>query len=261
MSLISKADTLLKTVTRIKNWPTVITRRSIAKSRDLCRVKFRDGLEAAYRPETMDWETIKEVMLDGVYARALDYLKHENRGRPILDLGANIGLFSLRAAASDPDATILSYEPMPQNVELMKIILTANPGINSRIHIHSEAVGGSNRMAEFFFDENILQACSLYTSEGNRVEVVVRSFREIISSMPVGWGLVKIDVEGAEYEIFKETPDETWEHIDALSIEIHHDPAGAQEKNDLLRQLDSLGFTAHKEPSGQNSFFLKRHNR
>ncbi|WGE30901.1 hypothetical protein PHA77_18075 (plasmid) [Edwardsiella tarda] len=38
----------------------------------------------------------------------------------ILDIGANIGAFALRAHQEWPDAYIACYEPMPNNVQLLR---------------------------------------------------------------------------------------------------------------------------------------------
>ncbi|MEI8342690.1 MAG: FkbM family methyltransferase [Verrucomicrobiota bacterium] len=242
----------------MKNWPTVIVEQYFTHPSGVRQLCFRDGLKAAYRPETQDWETVKEVMLDGVYAVSLDHLKNQPGHLPVLDLGANIGLFSLRAAQCKPGLEVHAYEPAPQNIALMESNQRVNPELAKRIHIHSEAVGGFTRTARFFFDEKIPQASSLFSTGNQGQEVTVRAFAEIVTGIPVSWGLVKIDVEGAEYEIFKHTPPAIWEKVLTISIEIHADPEGRMQKRDLLKQIESLGYTAVKEFSGHSSYFFHR---
>jgi hypothetical protein len=76
---------------------------------------------------------------------------------------------------------------------------------------------------------------------------------------PVSGGslaFVKIDIEGAEYELVRATPAAVWEQIPALSIEVHRDPEQRQSKSDLLQRFRELGFTA--EVDGRFAVFLHR---
>jgi len=71
----------------------------------------------------------------------------------VLDLGGNIGLFSLLAARSHPAARIYTYEPGPPNYQILEINCLANPALAKRVHLRKEAVAGQTRAAEWLFDE------------------------------------------------------------------------------------------------------------
>jgi hypothetical protein len=88
--------------------------------------------------------------------------------------------------------------------------------------------------------------------------VTVRSFEEIVTQISSPLSLVKMDVEGAEYEIFDHTPSKVWEQIHAISIEIHPDPNGKLRLDEMVNRIIALGYTAAKEASGANSFFFHR---
>lgn len=259
MSFKSKITTLFKTIYHVKNWPVLINQLPHTGRCKTCSIIFRGGLKVVFRRGTADWEVVKEVMLYGVYALCFQHLKRQKDRLPILDLGANIGLFSLQAASYLPGLEIHAYEPAPRNVDVISMNLRANPQISSNIHVHSEAVGGSTRQASFFYDEKVPQGSGLYFSQQNNcVPVIVRSFAEIVELVKGPVGLVKIDVEGAEYEIFQKTPRRIRECIRAISIEIHDDPEGKSKKDDILNRIESLSYKGKKELSGDRFYFFYR---
>jgi len=263
MSFQTKIITLSKAIRHVKNWPVVINRQMLARGSGPAKLRFRNGLTASFRPETADWEMVKEVMLDGAYAHAFDYLEAQQSSLPILDLGANLGFFSLRAAQCSPASAIYAYEPAPKNVAQMKLNLSLNPGLARRIQVFAEAVGGSTRQADFFFDEEAPQASRLAPGAGGsgRLPVTVRAFADILNNITPAWALVKIDVEGAEYEIFEQTPAEAWQGVRALALEIHHPPTGwAGGRAGLLAHVQALGFVPARESSGGDSYFFHRPN-
>ncbi len=259
MSFNSKIATLAKTVGRIRNWPTAIGQQFRHRNEGVCELSFRDGLEIAYRPATEDWETVKEVMLDGVYAVALSYLQNQKGNLAVLDLGANIGLFSLRAAQCAPHSPVYAFEPAAKNVAMMEMNLRLNPRLSERIRVYPEAVGGFRHEAHFLFEEQATQGSRLCSSSApNTSPITVRAFQEIVEQITGDCALAKIDVEGAEYEIFQHTPSGVWTKIRALAMEIHGDPAKRMRPEELLKQIESLGFAAVKEQSGRSSYFFSR---
>jgi hypothetical protein len=68
--------------------------------------------------------------------------------------------------------------------------------------------------------------------------------------------LVKIDIEGAEYEIVRETRPEIWQKIPAISLELHTDPQHTMTNAQFLDQMKSLGYSVESEKVC--SYFLKR---
>jgi len=66
---------------------------------------------------------------------AAEMARAETEGRPFtfIDIGANVGLFSLFVAArAGPRARILAIEPEPGNVARLRFNIAANPGVSIR---------------------------------------------------------------------------------------------------------------------------------
>ena len=192
----------------------------------------RDGV---YEPEVL---LATERLLQGVVAPV------------ILDIGANIGFFSLPILKKFPKAKIYAFEPGPHqfnlfsetikwnnlkaNISLEEIALSYYDGFSQfRIHHHSDASGDG------FVDTNRagktkkikVKTCTLDTWE-------FQSFKENQVH------LVKMDTEGAEYWILKGGNTFFSTYKPTVIIEIHH----LNIKNfpfeieDLLDSIAKLGY-------------------
>jgi FkbM family methyltransferase len=132
----------------------------------------------------------------------------------------------------------------------------ANPQLEGQIRLHRYAVGSRTTAAKWFFDENNPGGSSLFGEDGNGIDVKIRSFADIINDVAGEISLLKIDIEGAEYDILRETPPAVWRQIPAVSLELHHDPRREMSNEQFLDQVKTFGY--HIEPEGVCSFFLKR---
>ena len=174
----------------------------------------------------------------------------------VLDLGGNIGLFSLLAASTRPTASIYAYEPGPPNFRLFEINRLANPSLAERIHLRREAVAGQTRTTDWFFDERNPGGSGLFATGGGKFSVQIRAFAEVLNSLPGEVALAKIDIEGAEFELLAGTPRESWQRIQTISLELHDDPGGKVSQESFLEQLAGHGFKIEKETVC--SYFLHR---
>lgn len=243
----NKLKTAWEIMQRIENWPTAFGMRIWQRRTGLRLLNFRDGLNVVCRGGNVDWVVLHELLFAGSYLRSLEYLKSKANKPVILDLGGNIGLFSLLAARAHPAAEIYAYEPGPPNYRLFEMNCLTNASLAKRIHLEKEAVGGHSRQAEWFFDDLNPGASGLFGNRGAKFTVQIRAFADLIRLLPAPVDLVKIDIEGAEYELLAETPPEVWKRVNAISLELHDDPSGAVPRQSYLEQLNNLGYTIEEE--------------
>jgi FkbM family methyltransferase len=126
----------------------------------------------------------------------------------ILDIGANIGLFSMAAALDSPTSVVHAFEPLPVNFQILSSMIRANRAVN--IHAHELALSGHEGEAEFFVPR---QAHGMSARDAS----LIAGFREDCERVPVrlatldrvvtqhglrGIDLIKVDVESAEYLVF-----------------------------------------------------------
>ena len=259
-----KLRTFARARRRISNWPTAVAMRCRPDWQGLRLLQFRNGLSVVCRGGTQDWEVVSELALNDGYALALGHLEKQPGQPLVLDLGANIGVFSLLAAQRHPAALIQAYEPGPPNIRAFLLNRLANERWAPRLHLHEEAVGGTTRRMEFFYDERNPQASGFShvgATTSTAFSVQIRALQEILAAFATPVALLKMDIECAEYEVLEHTPNEAWKAVHAISVELHADPKGKYQPKDFLDRMASLGFqTIAQEQMGEACFFLSRNS-
>jgi FkbM family methyltransferase len=241
----------------IKNWPTAMALRARQKDQRLRLLNFRNGLNLAVRGGTRDWDVVYELCYAGGYSLALSALGKLPGNPVVLDLGGNIGLFSLMAARANMNAQIFSFEPGPPNYRMFEMNCLANPDVSGRIHLTKEAVSGKTMTSQWAFDEENPGASGLFTRSQKTFPVQIRAFSEILAAQPGKISLAKIDIEGSEYDLIDSTPGTLWDKIEMISIELHDNVGGKMIPPDnFLEPMRRFGFKIEKE--NVISYFLHR---
>jgi len=122
----------------------------------------------------------------------------------IIDIGASIGDFSIFCASSFRDCTCFAFEPTRNAFELCKENIFMNK-MDDKIKIYPYAVSGQD--GEIMIGGDAYKAISLQ-------EILKRNKIEKCD-------LLKIDIEGAEYEVLLNTPKEILERVKAMAMECH----------------------------------------
>lgn len=100
----------------IKNWPSFILNYIGIKDSG-CTYIFRNGLKIKTK-DGISSGTIAVIFIKKDYGNISD-------NSIIIDIGANIGVYSLFASQSK-NTTIYAYEPMPENYNLLKENISLN---------------------------------------------------------------------------------------------------------------------------------------
>ena len=162
-------------------------------------------------------------------------LGHQLAGiRTIVDVGANFGFFSLAARARYPDAAIHAYEPNPRILPLLR----ANAG-GFEVQIHAEALGAQDGAVNLIDDGPSNQA-RIGASEKNAPtsEVHQVSLETVVKRAGGRIDLLKLDCEGAEWEILKAS--DGWQSVRNVRLEYHLFCGESAE--DAARELGRIGF-------------------
>jgi FkbM family methyltransferase len=257
----NKLRTLLQLVTMVRNWPDAIELRVWRKRRRLRLLEFRNGLNVVIRGGTNEWSVVHELLMAHGYASAMAWLSARPESEPyVLDLGGNIGLFSLLAAQSNREARIIAFEPGPPNQRMFRMNMLANPDLSARVELRNQAVAGRAGQATWNFDAENPGGSSLLAGAGepstNTFTVDLVPFRDCLAEAPGRIALLKMDIEGAEWDVLEHTPDESWARIDAIALELHDDPSGRQPQEAYLQRMKALGFTINTNQVC--SYFLHR---
>jgi FkbM family methyltransferase len=149
-------------------------------------------------------------------------------GQVFVDVGANVGGYSVRAAAKG--MKVYSFEPNPDNLGLLK----KNAEIN---HVPLDALpfalGPNNGQARLILNGGLSK---ISKDEGITVEM-----RTLDSFALPAVDVVKIDVESFELEVLQGAKETLRAHHPAMMVEMH-DWAGAKKEAALFALLNELGY-------------------
>lgn len=128
-------------------------------------------------------------------------------GNIVYDIGANTGYFTLASARLVGDTgKVFSFEPLPANISMLQKHVSINK-INNTV-IMKMAVSNRQGKVNFSNEENNLgntYVDSIYFKDNrNKIEVDTASIDYLVNSLIITPpDLIKIDAEGAEYEILR----------------------------------------------------------
>jgi len=176
------------------------------------------GLNIYLRKGTSDHIVFFQVMVYGSYEFARKW-----RGvNVVIDAGANVGMSSCYFSTLFPEARIISIEPEPgnfmqlvkntnslKNVKPLQYALWKNDGVLA-------IDGTSNETWSFKVKEQVvLDSESTTQIDAVSIDTLINQFNlECID-------VLKIDIEGAEYDLFLENYESWLPHVKYIMIELH----------------------------------------
>jgi FkbM family methyltransferase len=162
----------------------------------------------------------------------------------VIDIGGNIGCFAVLAAKRAPHGRVLVFEPEHENYTLLCRNVRANRLTNVEA-VHA-AVAGRSGTATLFK----AQHGPLHTTIARRLddatgsdEVWATSLPEIFDRYQVSTcNFLKMDCEGAEFEILYNTPADYLRRVDKIALEYHAQTDKQRVAGKLVAYLESHGF-------------------
>lgn len=217
------AYSVFEMVFHFKNWLTMVPLFLHRTPSGMRKLKLSNPQIEIMVRSAMDVWSVKETFLDQFYTR---YGVAVQDGWTVVDVGAGIGDYCLYAAHSNPKVKLYAFEPYPGSFSLLKKNLALNEIEN--VHTFQKAVW--SRTGELGLDlasGEPLQISSqeklneLQGAESISVEAV--SLESLITAEKIKKiDLLKMDCEGAEYEILFNTPEKTLQRVDRIIMEYHN---------------------------------------
>lgn len=226
------------------NWPVFLISRFQTGQVTL---ELRSGLKVTVRTQSLDRATASEVFLLGAYTGLPGFaLKPDDI---VLDVGANIGCFTLKAAKACPQGRVVAVEPLRENYELLQHNLSQNQLSNVRTCcVALDASDGSRVL------HHGGQCPSLHFSSeaAQGSEVQTRSLKSFLAEQGLARvDFLKMDCEGAEFDILLTAGPGELGCIRRIVMEYHNISA---EKNHhvLAEHLQKNGFQVEVDEGGWN---------
>jgi FkbM family methyltransferase len=167
----------------------------------------------------VDHVPVIEIFLREEYGRVAD-------GATILDIGANIGTFSVYAGIGARAVRIFSYEPMPDYFSLMEQNVRRNR-LDDRVKCFNCAVAGNAGTRQLTIDSATFMFPTLTSAlgdgSGRQIDIPCTTLSDIIEANSINRvDLLKMDCEGSEYEILYGAPKRCFEQIREIRMEYHN---------------------------------------
>jgi FkbM family methyltransferase len=150
----------------------------------------------------------------------------------VVDVGANIGLFSLWARRAFPNSTIHAYEPNPDILPICQANLSGVPAIS----VYGEAISdrdGYGRL-ELVSDSSRLSKVSVVEFGTLRL----CSLRTAVQRIGGSIDLLKLDCKGGEWSIFADP--KVFEQVRDIRMEYHL--TDGRQVEDVRKAAQDIGF-------------------
>lgn len=198
-----------------------------------------------------DMPGVEDVFIAREYA-FLEPLLHRLSDPAILDVGANVGGFTLFVYAHCPSARVLAVEPAPDTAALLRRNVTSRSG--RRCDVIQAAVSTSAGEVSFADAGASVSRRIVAPGAGTRVPAV-RLSDLIARSERVA--LLKLDIEGMEQPVLEQAwPDLS--RVDALVVEVHPGASDVDAVHRLLAASFAHVNAMRKGQPGKSLLFAAR---
>jgi FkbM family methyltransferase len=204
------------------------------------------------RPTTTslaDLFVIKEVFIHETYKDILTLLPQNNIS--FIDIGANLGCFSIWLNQAREISDSHCFEPEPDSFRLLNFNLSLN-GCTGVTPIPA-AVGGEARRISIQLKSSSPGGTNIYGSdstrfcnESRRQKINVIAFGEWLKQTKTNFDLLKLDCEGAEWEIVKACGQTIRDRFALVVAEVHDDPENVSSVNEFPKLMSQNGFEARR---------------
>ena len=156
-------------------------------------------------------------------------------GMVVYDIGANVGYFSLLAAVlTGSDGRVFAFEPLPRNTHYLRRHVQINKLEN--VEVIEAAV--SDHMGEAYFDLGPSTAMGHLASEGELKVTLISLDRMVDEGRLPPADVMKVDVEGAEYDVLRGAKKLLETQRPILFLDTH----GRKAHHFTVALLDALGY-------------------
>ncbi|TFH17226.1 MAG: FkbM family methyltransferase [Lentisphaerales bacterium] len=255
MSIPDKIRTSCRIAKLFRNWPVLwlLKFRLIPKGRMLT-ARFRDGRSISFRAGLNEIAFGENLLTEGYSHPALQW----DGLRSVVDIGANIGAFCIWLFKRSPAAQYALFEPVPEIRGILQANLAANPALHARLF--GSAVAGQRGSATLYIDDDNAGASSLFAQSSphtRKVQVPTISLNDLFHDGLIGSvDLLKLDCEGAEFEIFSSLEEPNWERIRQVVVETHQRPG--RDPQMLVGTLEQHGFKTFRGGRNPNVIWARR---
>lgn len=209
-----------------------------------CMIKFRDGTWLSAPVDTPLLQLIEEIWLRRCYSTG-----PLREGAVVVDIGANVGTFAVWLAKMHSVSRIIAVEPDPTNIRFLERNMQAN-GLTNIVPVRMACAAMTGKATLHTGGLSVLY--SFYPRDGKdfvpAYQTGTISLDDLFEQYEVSsCDLLKLDCEGAEYDILLKASLHALSSVGRIALEYHvgftqHAP------EDLEQRLHDVGFEVERLP-------------
>jgi len=144
------------------------------------------------------------------------------RAKTLFDIGADRGIFSLVFCATGDDRRAVAYEPSPSRFAAATALVALNP-VDGRLTMRQAALGTIHGRASgtLFADGTMMM--DVPDAAGTAPDVEMTTVDHEVEALGLVPDVMKIDVEGYEYEVLRGAQELLRRRKPVLCLELHLD--------------------------------------
>lgn len=186
------------------------------------RFNSREARDDPSDDHDLDYKVVKETWVENVYHIEADDFYDTG---VMVDIGANIGAVSLyvdslnhERDADKPTIKVFAVEPEPHNIEFLKMNIADNP-VTKNLTVVEKAVwheAGTVDISNRGGNASIFE----HPKNAGYTKVEAVTIKQLFDQNNIREAdVMKIDIEGAEFDLIINTPDDILKRIKYLTLE------------------------------------------
>jgi len=232
----------------VKNWYVIFFVYFGIYNKEFYTLYLKNGLKIKLRTKSTDLQAFTNVWILKEYeVEGFEILDND----VIIDVGGHVGLFSLFASLNSHNGKIVTIEPYPKNLNLLKENRNNNNFHN--IVILNNAVTNKSKNLELFVNQTDDSAHSIYGTGENIIQIKGVTLIEIMQENEISkCDMLKMDCEGAEFEIIKSLTNEELSKINKICLEYHIKENDLSSLNKLKKRLEKMNYDVNIKPTNKH---------
>lgn len=245
----------------IRNWTEYTFRKNERAFRTLIFTTRPNALQ--FEVNRHNYPIFKELFVEDFYGLST-FLSRLSEDPIIVDIGANAGFFPILLLSKKPKARFFCYEPLPANIAYLNRLKQMNPSINKQLKVFQLAVTDKNKGNITLFTEdnpNESAIASIHQNFDKRnkssITVPVTDLSAIIQDNGLEEiDILKLDCEGAEFQILYSTPPPVMGRVKLILLEVHNLDNDKHNIKAMSTFLQLSGFTIQFTPFHNNCYYV-----
>ncbi len=191
------------------------------KKGKLYTFRYKNGMNISFRAGTYDTLINFEIFGCGEYTH--HFMADVSGFRRFIDLGAQTGVFALSLLARNRSLRGVSVEATNENFQVLKRNIDQNGFSGQVTLLHKAAWGKTGGKLVIHMSKHNSGSHSVVIDDSGRADgetVEAISLKDIVGTEACD--VLKLDIEGAEYEVLYNTDIETLSKIRHIVMEAHH---------------------------------------